>query len=152
MNQQERDELRAKHRVGQNEADNQCQSCYSPDGYPCDTIKVLDAWADTTEYPPEGKNEECAHTDDSGLCWCERGLPRCPKCRGWFGLLHAKKAILQIKVLDASEAEVHDGSEVSSTREVCDHADWTGNAYSDGIYVDMGYRYCPKCGNKLDNG
>ena len=110
---------------------------------------VSPAQTDTTEYPPEGKNEECAHTDDSGLCWCERGLPRCPKCRGWFGLLHAKKAILQIKVLDASEAEVHDGSEVSSTREVCDHADWTGNAYSDGIYVDMGYRYCPKCGEKL---
>ena len=63
MNQQERDELRAKHRVGQNEADNQCQSCYSPDGYPCDTIKVLDAWADTTEYPPEGQNVECDHTE-----------------------------------------------------------------------------------------
>ena len=31
----------------------------------------------------------------------------------------------------------------------CDHADWTSNAYSDGIYVDMGYRYCPKCGEKL---
>ena len=50
------------------------------------------------------------------------------------------------------ESEVHDGSEASTTREVCDHADWTSNAYSDGIYVDMGYRYCPKCGNKLDNG
>ena len=50
------------------------------------------------------------------------------------------------------ECEVHDGSEVSTTREVCDHADWTSNAYSDGIYVDMGYRYCPKCGNELDNG
>ena len=60
-----------------------------------------------------------------------------------------------IKVLDAWEAEVHDGSEVSTTREVCDHADWTSNAYwtnnvySDGVYVDMGYRYCPKCGEKL---
>ena len=57
-----------------------------------------------------------------------------------------------IKVLDAWEAEVHDDSEVIATREVCDHADWTSNAYSDGIYVDMGYRYCPKCGNELDNG
>ena len=54
-----------------------------------------------------------------------------------------------IQVLDAWGAEVHDGSEVSTTREVCDHADWTNNAYSDGIYVDMGYRYCPKCGEKL---
>ena len=55
MNQQERDELRAKHRVGQNEADDQCQSCFSADGYPCDVIRVLDA----TEYPPEGQNVEC---------------------------------------------------------------------------------------------
>ena len=37
------DELRAKHHVGQNEAENQCQACYSADGYPCDVIKVLDA-------------------------------------------------------------------------------------------------------------
>jgi len=44
---------------------------------------------------------------------------------------------------------VHDGSEVSTIREVCDHTDWTSNAYSDGIYADMGYRYCPKCGEKL---
>ena len=55
MNQRERDELRAKHRVGQNEADDQCQSCFSADGYPCDVIKMLDA----TEYPPEGQNVEC---------------------------------------------------------------------------------------------
>ena len=54
-----------------------------------------------------------------------------------------------IKVLDAWEAEVHDGSELSTTREVCDHADWTSSVYSDGIYVDMGYRYCPRCGEKL---
>jgi len=54
-----------------------------------------------------------------------------------------------ICVLDAWEAEVHDGSEVSATREVCDHADWTSNVYSDDIYADMGYRYCPKCGEKL---
>lgn len=47
------------------------------------------------------------------------------------------------------ECEVHDGSEVIATREVCDHADWTSMAYSDGIYVDMGYRYCPKCGDRL---
>ena len=45
MNQHERDELRAKHHVGQNEADDQCQSCYSADGYPCDVIRVLD-WAE----------------------------------------------------------------------------------------------------------
>ena len=50
---------------------------------------------------------------------------------------------------DTWEAEVHDGSEVSTTREVCDHADWTSNSYSEDIYVDMGYCYCPKCGEKL---
>ena len=47
------------------------------------------------------------------------------------------------------ECDVHDGSEVSAIREVCDHADWTRGSYSDGIYVDMGYRYCPRCGEKL---
>ena len=47
------------------------------------------------------------------------------------------------------ECDVHDGSEVSAIREVCDHTDWTRGSYSDGIYVDMGYRYCPKCGEKL---
>ena len=54
-----------------------------------------------------------------------------------------------IKVLDAWEAEVHHDSEVSNTREVCDHADWTSNPYSEDIYADMGYRYCPKCGERL---
>ena len=48
-----------------------------------------------------------------------------------------------------ARAEVHNDSEVIATREVCDHADWTNNVYSDGIYFDMGYRYCPKCGEKL---
>ena len=132
MNQQERDELRAKHRVGQNEADNQCQSCYSPDGYPCDTIKVLDAWADTTEYPPEGQNVEC----DTWL----GSRPHQASSR-----LHPGLDLTTV----TTEAEVHDGSELSTTREVCDHADRTSYAYSDGIYVDMGYRYCPKCGEKL---
>ena len=61
----------------------------------------------------------------------------------------ARQATSVIRVLDAWEAEVHDGSEVSTTREVCDHVDWNSAAYSEGIYVDMGYRYCPKCGEKL---
>ena len=102
MNQQERDALREKHRVGQNEADNQCQACYSPDGYPCDTIKVLDAWEDTTEYPPEGQNEECDHTDDNGLCWCESGFKRCPECHEWFGIDHARKDMTATNVVTES--------------------------------------------------
>ena len=78
MNQQERDELREKHRVGQNEADNQCQACYSPDGYPCDTIKVLDAWAEATEYPPEGQNAECDHPMHRYRIMHDPS--HCPKC------------------------------------------------------------------------
>ena len=49
----------------------------------------------------------------------------------------------------ATSSDVHDGSEVSTTREVCDHADRIRIAYSDVYYVDIGYRYCPKCGEKL---
>jgi len=41
MTPEERKALREKHHVGNNEADDQCQSCYSADGYPCDVIKVL---------------------------------------------------------------------------------------------------------------
>ena len=66
----------------------------------------------------------------------------CPVC-------HTETACDVIKVLDAWEAEVHHDSEVSNTREVCDHADWTSNPYSEDIYADMGYRYCPKCGERL---
>ena len=71
-------------------------------------IRVLDAWADTTEYPPEGQNEEC---------------------------------------------EVHYGSEVSTTREVCDHqthniclCDWGDDCAMDN---EPDFTYCPKCGEKL---
>jgi len=41
MTPDERQALRAKHRVGQNEADDQCQACFTIP-YPCDVIKVLD--------------------------------------------------------------------------------------------------------------
>jgi len=44
MTPDERQALRAKHRVGQNEADDQCQACFTIP-YPCDVIKVLD-WAE----------------------------------------------------------------------------------------------------------
>jgi hypothetical protein len=74
------------------------------------------------------------------------------KHRDWSGhcpVCHTETACDVIKVLDALEAEVHDGSEVSTIREVCDHTDWTSNVYSEDIYADMGYRYCPKCGEKL---
>lgn len=75
MNQPERDELRAKHHVGQNEAEDQCQACYSADGYPCDVIKVLDSWEAENDYwiqienetLPEMEVNECDHYGiDSG--------------------------------------------------------------------------------------
>ena len=44
MTPDERQALRAKHHVGQNEADDQCQACFTIP-YPCDVIKVLDALA-----------------------------------------------------------------------------------------------------------
>jgi hypothetical protein len=68
LNSEERDRLREKHRVGQNEADDQCQSCYSPDGYPCDVIKVLDA--------TEPAFSDCDHETNNG--WWE--FVYCPRC------------------------------------------------------------------------
>ena len=63
MNQQERDELREKHKpVKWNNGFVSCDVCneiieenYYPVLYPCDVIKMLDA----TEYPHEGQNVEC---------------------------------------------------------------------------------------------
>ena len=120
----------------------------------------------TTEYPPEGQNVECGadlrslgasvtltvEDAKSVIDYVRTAIDFDQRTAAWaldevegilnnWGHLHGMDLYL--------EAEVHDGSEVSTTREVCDHADWTSNAYSDGIYVDMGYRYCPKCGDRL---
>ena len=73
----------------------------------------------------------------------------CQGCKSPTGVLTTAWPCDVIKVLDTWESVVHDGSEVSTTREVCEHADWTSNVYSEDIYADMGYRYCPKCGEKL---
>ena len=67
MNQPERDELRAKHHVGQNEAEDQCQACYSADGYPCDVIKVLDALESRNGLVNPAQTDSCTHYGiDSG--------------------------------------------------------------------------------------
>ena len=145
MDSQERDALREKHR----DWSGHCPAC-DYQSHPCDVIKVLDAWeewlnsrtqTDTTEYPPEGQNVECDHTDGNGLCYCESDIFRCPDCKLWLGRDHA-------------HAEVHDGSEVSTTREVCDH--WVGvkgsGHYRYGSTTPPPYwthSYCPKCGEKL---
>jgi len=42
MNQQERDALREKHRCLESKVGPWCRSCMH--GWPCDVIKVLDAW------------------------------------------------------------------------------------------------------------
>jgi hypothetical protein len=79
MNQQERDELRAKHHVGTNEADDQCQACFSIDGYPCDVIRLLDELENKTE---------CDHKEIDGSYYgtsipdneMDYQYGYCPKC------------------------------------------------------------------------
>ena len=91
MNQRERDELRAKHRVGQNEADDQCQSCFSADGYPCDVIKVLDALESRNGLVNPARMDTCTHygIDSGGTDYygtsnpsqeSDWNYPFCPKC------------------------------------------------------------------------
>ena len=96
MNQQERDELRdsAEKAIRFQSLDAARQAT--------SVIRVLDAWEDTTEYPPEGQNEECDHTDDNGLCWCESGFKRCPECHEWFGIDHARKDMTATNVVTES--------------------------------------------------
>jgi hypothetical protein len=79
------------------------------------------------------------------------------KHRDWSGhcpVCHTETACDVIKVLDAWEAVVHGSSEVSATREVCDH--WVGvrgsGHYRYGSNTPPAYwthTYCPKCGEKL---
>ena len=83
------DELRAKHHVGQNEAENQCQACYSADGYPCDVIKVLDALEFTDRLVSPAQTDTCDHKKRN-ICLCDWGddcamnsepdFTYCPKC------------------------------------------------------------------------
>ena len=83
MTPDERQELRAKHHVGQNEADDQCQGCFTI-SYPCDVIRVLDAWEAT---PPEATSSECDVDHDTvmgcerlGNGWTDVDTNFCPKC------------------------------------------------------------------------
>ena len=61
----------------------------------------------------------------------------------------AKWLLKNLKMLWTDVAKIRGRSLADELELACDHADWTSSAYSDGIYVDMGYRYCPKCGEKL---
>ena len=100
MNQPERDELRAKHHVGQNEAEDQCQACYSADGYPCDVIKMLDATEPVSKRVPNQCDNEhpqmsasaskskkssdpCnddTHEPDESVFYTDIGWNYCPRC------------------------------------------------------------------------
>ena len=117
MNQQERDELRAKHRMHTHSAErglfcrfcdsrnewDWCKSCRLE--WPCDTIKVLDALDEVlvqVNAPIEVDQHECDHTDDTGLCWCESGFKRCPECHEWFGIDHARKDMTATNVVTES--------------------------------------------------
>jgi len=81
--------LREKHHVGNNEADDQCQSCYSADGYPCDVIKVLDA-TENLKFNDLKVEVDCTHiiglmTLPEGWDVIEHGQTSfafnyCPKC------------------------------------------------------------------------
>jgi len=63
-------------------------------------------------------------------------------------------ALEEVTPTDATSSEVHHDSEVSATREVCDH--WVGvrgsGHYRYGSTTPPAYwthTYCPKCGEKL---
>ena len=51
---------------------------------------------------------------------------------------------------EAWEAEVHDGSELSTTREVCDHLKSVATVEDDGAMCWYVFGYCPHCGERLD--
>ena len=90
MNQQERDALRNEHTkvtgfTGNKEIVPYCLGCgdYIDDDrqpYPCDIIKVLDAWDEAT--PTEATSSECDHEwlrrDGAGYRWIVS--TGCPKC------------------------------------------------------------------------
>jgi hypothetical protein len=61
MTPDERQALRAKHHVGQNEADDQCQACFTIP-YPCDVIRLLDATEELKSSDLKTK-VECDHPE-----------------------------------------------------------------------------------------
>ena len=94
---------------------------------------VSPAQTDTTEYPPEGQNAEC----DAWL----GSRPHQASSR-----LHPGLDLTTV----TTEAEVHDGSELSTTREVCDHLKSVATVEDDGAMCWYVFGYCPHCGERLD--
>ena len=82
--------------------------------------------------------------------------PWCRSCmHGWpCDVIKVLDALDEVTPIDATSSEVHDDSEVSVIREVCDH--WVGvrgsGHYRYGSTTPPAYwthTYCPKCGEKL---
>ena len=128
MNQYSRDALRREHHLFVYEdrmTGDDVEACdVCGDGYPCDVIFVLDAWE--AEKPQENESA--------------------PKYYRWDD---AKQLTGIMPVFEAYERGEPINLGNGATLVKCDHADWTSNAYSEDIYADMGYHYCPKCGEKL---
>ena len=102
------DELRAKHHVGQNEAENQCQACYSADGYPCDVIKVLDALELTNGLVSKKGPNLCNNEHPQMSASASKSKKRSNPCND----------------------DTHEPDESV-------------------FYTDIGWNYCPRCGEKL---
>ena len=156
MNQQERDEMRKNHRRDGVLGCWTCQDYAWNDEYPCDVIRVLDAWADTTEYPPEGQNVECGadlrslgasvtltvEDAKSVIDYVRTAIDFDQRTAAWaldevegilnnWGHLHGMDLYLEADEL---------------VEPACDHV--TGGV-PDEEGKAMVFRYCPKCGEKL---
>ena len=81
------------------------------------------------------------HTKVNGFTGDKEIVPYCLGCGDYIDDDRQPYPCDVIKVLDAWEAEVHGDNEVSTTREVCNHAIFDGNAH-DGMKLYG----CPKCG------
>ena len=133
-----------------------CQDYAWNDEYPCDVIRVLDAWADTTEYPPEGQNVECGadlrslgasvtltvEDAKSVIDYVRTAIDFDQRTAAWaldevegilnnWGHLHGMDLYLEADEL---------------VEPACDHV--TGGV-PDEEGKAMVFRYCPKCGEKL---
>jgi len=79
--------------------------------------------------------------------------PWCRSCmHGWpCDVIKVLDALDEVTPIDATSSEVHHDSEVSATREVCDHekAYFADNGLPRHPLSALWYDYCPSCGEKL---
>jgi hypothetical protein len=79
MNQEERDELRAKHQYAGYNGEGcyfQCKTCGPMDSVKCEVVQMLDDWE------CDSPNPDCKHTDLFGKSWSARlyDYSYCPDC------------------------------------------------------------------------